>query len=287
MTAAANHMPDSTSQKSRSTTSRAERLVALREAGDLPTNGQDLIGWIADRFILSGALAPGEQMPSERLLAEALGVGRPLVREALRRLVERRLVDVRPGRGTFVRHLQTTDAAGPLTTLMRDRNATAADVLQARIMLETEAAITACRHLTIEATREIRAALQRFEDSETLEERVRSDLAFHRALVMASGNPVIGILYDSMATMTVQMMLRSLGDPIVSREGLPFHQEIFDALLSGNEEKTARAVRGHLLVAERCYGSDLDKSIAEIARRELGRLLGPGVSIADLMELAP
>jgi hypothetical protein len=88
-----------------------------------------------------------------------------------------------------------------------------------------------------------------------------------------------------MATMTVEMMLRSLGDPLVIREGLPFHQEIFDALLSGVEETTVAAIRGHLLVVERCYGADLHASIDELAQRELGRLLGPGVSIADLAEL--
>jgi GntR family transcriptional repressor for pyruvate dehydrogenase complex len=160
----------------------------LLDAADRPMDVRDLAGWIAERWILSGAVPPGQQLPSERVLAQSLGVGRPLVREAIKRLLERRLVDVQPGRGTFVRHLQTTDAADPLTALVRDRKATAADVLQARIMLETEAARVACRSLTIESTRRIRAALQRFEDADTLEERVRTDRSCKPAATPSSGS---------------------------------------------------------------------------------------------------
>src|SRR5215213_6954504 len=87
--------------------------------------------------ILAGNLAVGAKLPSERQLAERFGLSRPLVREALRGLVERRLVEVEPGRGAFVRGAHATDAAHELGLLVRRHPATPRQLVEARTMLES------------------------------------------------------------------------------------------------------------------------------------------------------
>src|SRR6478752_5931237 len=90
--------------------------------------------------IVSGRLAAGEKLPSERQLAVHYGVSRPIVREALRTLVERDLVVIRPGRGSYVRDARAFAAAGRLDALYRRSQATPRDLVEARMMLECTAA---------------------------------------------------------------------------------------------------------------------------------------------------
>src|SRR5919201_3506489 len=82
-------------------------------------------------------LPEGSRLPGERQLAERLRVSRPVVREAMRGLVERGLLEVVPGRGTFTRRVRTSDAARPLDSLLR-REATPRHLVEARLMLECE-----------------------------------------------------------------------------------------------------------------------------------------------------
>src|ERR671921_226020 len=80
--------------------------------------------------ITSGRLPVGARLPSERQLAERLKVSRPVVREVLRSLEERGLIEVSPGRGAFVRGLRGADVVGPLDTIYR-RKATPRDLVEA------------------------------------------------------------------------------------------------------------------------------------------------------------
>src|SRR3954464_1804847 len=84
--------------------------------------------------VLSGDLADGAKLPSERELALRLGVSRPLVREALRSLVERGLVVVSPGRGAFVRIASTADAARPLGSHYLRQKITPRHLLEVRMI---------------------------------------------------------------------------------------------------------------------------------------------------------
>lgn len=250
---------------------------------DIPMSSDQLAQFIADEWILSGRLAPGQRFPSERGLAEMLGVSRTTLRQAVRRLAERKLVEILPGKGTYVRQMWTSDAAEPFGTLMRHSQATTRDVLAARAMIESHAARAAAERRDADASAAIMAALTEFERATTLADRVRADLAFHRSVVRAAGNPVVDILFDSMSQFTVEMMIRSLGDPNVSREGIPFHQDIFQAIADGDGARAGEAACAHLLVAERSYGPDLDAPMHEIGRREIDRLLGSNISVDALI----
>jgi GntR family transcriptional regulator, transcriptional repressor for pyruvate dehydrogenase complex len=242
-----------------------------------------LAATLAEEWILSGRYHAGEKLPSERKIAEELGVSRPMVREALRGLLERRLIEISPGRGAFVRGASVSDVAQTFTTLVRRQQATTRDVLRARQMLECEAAELAAEHAS---KTDLATMLRELEDCESatgILERVRADLRFHAAVVNAVHNPVISGMYGGIASLTAGMMLRSLSDREVSREGLPYHRDIYGAIAERRPMDARAAAMNHLQVAHRSYGSDLDRAIDDVARRELSRMFGSTLSLDDLL----
>jgi GntR family transcriptional regulator, transcriptional repressor for pyruvate dehydrogenase complex len=234
----------------------------------------------------SGTLAAGDKLPSERDLATRWGVSRPVVREVLRSLEERGLIVVSPGRGAFVREPTATDVVRPLDSLFRRRQATPRDLVEARTMIEPRAAALAAERAEPADLAAMSRALQAFNDSAALLDRARWDVAFHAAVVRGSHNPVIETLFASIATLTLELMLRSLGDPSVSREGVPLHQEIFEAIRERDPDRARDAMSGHLLVAVRLYGNDLDRGLDLIARRALERSLDADISLEDIVDAA-
>src|SRR6478735_8794364 len=92
---------------------------------------RDELAHILEEEIVSGERAIGTKLPSERQLSEQYGVSRPIVREALRSLVERSLVDIHPGRGAFVRAIHSTGAASHMSVVLRRRQVTARDLVEA------------------------------------------------------------------------------------------------------------------------------------------------------------
>src|SRR5690625_4199915 len=86
-------------------------LMAASTGGSPPLTPQALTE-LLESAIVAQEWQPGEKLPSERRLAERYGVSRPVVREALRRLTERSLIAVPPGRGSYVRRLRATEEIG-------------------------------------------------------------------------------------------------------------------------------------------------------------------------------
>jgi GntR family transcriptional regulator, transcriptional repressor for pyruvate dehydrogenase complex len=233
--------------------------------------------------LAGGGVQPGTKLPSERQLAIRFGVSRPVVREALRSLVERGLIEISPGRGAFVRAMRVSDAARPLAALYRRQNATPRDLVEARLMLEREAAGLAAERAAAGELEAMERVLQRFDRTGDLIERARCDIAFHSLIARMSQNPVIETMFSSIASLTFELMLRSLSDPAVSREGLPYHREIADAIRDRDPDRAREAIVGHLLIARRLYGQDLDRGLDLVARRELERVFGRSVSLEAIV----
>jgi GntR family transcriptional repressor for pyruvate dehydrogenase complex len=244
---------------------------------------RDALATHLETQIVEGDLPAGTKLPSERQLAEQFAVSRPIVREALRSLVERSLVEIHPARGTFVRQARATDAAGHLDALYRRSQSTPRDLVEARTMLECTAVELAAQRATAEEIAAIERSLIEFDRSTTIVEQARYDMAFHLAIARAAGNPVIETMFGSITALTVELMLRSLSDPDVARASIPYHRAIFDGIREGDPARARTAMAHHLAVASSHYGDDYDRSNESVARRELERLLAPGVTLDDLM----
>ena len=235
--------------------------------------------------ITSGKLAVGTRLPSERQLAERLKVSRPVVREVLRSLEERGLIEVSPGRGAFVRGLRGADVVGPLDTIYR-RQATPRDLVEARLAVETKAAELAAEHATESDLVAMSSALDRFDAADGLIEMARHDVTFHAGIARASANPVIATIFASIATLTFELMLRSLGDEHVARTAVPLHREILAAIEAGDAERARGSMAAHLSVAKAFYGEELDASLESVAQQTLERTYNRRVSMDAVIATA-
>jgi GntR family transcriptional regulator, transcriptional repressor for pyruvate dehydrogenase complex len=233
---------------------------------------RDIVGAELEAEILSGSHAPGDRLPAERRLAEQHGVSRPMVREALRALAERGLVEVVPGRGTFVRPPSARASVRSLETHFRRGRATAREITEVRLMVECQAAALAAERGSLDDVRELEKRLTALEAAETPEETVKSDLAFHLAVTAAAHNRIMEAMLGSVASLAAELMVRSLGDPEVYRRSAPFHRRVYEAIAARDPEAARTAMHEHLQVASTTYGRDYDDDLDAMARRALRRL---------------
>lgn len=250
--------------------------------GDPSRNAGDTIANALAERVLSGELSADDRLPSERRLAVEFGASRPIVREALRSLIERGLIEVEPGRGAFVRGDTGPRRFQPLDLEYRRRGTTARQLSETRLMLETEAAALATEHSDAHDLEILESALQRLESSATPLDRVRNDLGFHAALVAAAHNPVIETMFASIQAMTVELMVRSAADAEIVRQSEPYHRVAYEAIRDRDPIAARAAIQAHLSIAASTYGEDYDRSLDTTAARAL-RLIGSGAGLEEFL----
>jgi DNA-binding FadR family transcriptional regulator len=195
--------------------------------------------------IRAGEWPLGAKLPGETTLAPQLGVGRSTVREAIRQLAGKGVLASRQGAGVFVTALEA-----PEDWAQTVRRAEIRSVLEARIAIEVEATGLATARRTATDLRALKRALEnRRVQRDTIETLVDADLAFHRAVVVASHNPLLLELFDSFTPRSRQAMVEMLhavgghGDDADHE----LHQQVLDAIVAREEERAVTLTRSHLL----------------------------------------
>lgn len=197
-----------------------------------------------ERLILKSRLGPGDRLPSERELASQFGVSRTVVREAVRALAAKQLVDVGVGRGTVVRAPSTESAAESMKLLlmMQAGDAGVDKVSEVRHIIENEIALLAATRRTdedLESLKTIVDEMRRHVDEP--EVYIKSDVEFHAALARATQNELFVIVLDSLVDIMIEVRLLTLRVPGITRLALGYHERILDAVRDGDPE-AARAV---------------------------------------------
>lgn len=226
---------------------------------DVPLRRDRLHQQVADRIqdlIVNESLRPGDRLPSERDLAERLGVSRTVIREAIRVLGAQGLVDVRPGSGSYVQEPSADDAAASIERLLRLRQAPGRyEALgEVRRTLEIEIAGLAARRATEMDVASLEGALAEMAaHAGDAEQFTRQDLAFHAALVGATHNELYGVLLIPITDLLLDFRLAAYRYDARSaiEDGLAFHREILDHVRARDSEGARRAMRQHLGQAER------------------------------------
>jgi DNA-binding FadR family transcriptional regulator len=244
----------------------------------------DLASLLASR-IASGELPPGTALPSERSLAEEYRLSRSMVREALRVLAERRLIEVVPGRGSFVRATTVDDAVERMIEVFDHRGVTLRSLIEARAMIETTAPSLAAERASDHEILGITAAFESCRSSREVIEQVQWDLAFHQAIVRAAGNTLVLTMFRALQPYIVELLIRSLTDADVTREGLAFHTRILRAIRDGDSASAEREMRDHLLLGLTMFGTDVDRSLNLVAREAMQRMTSHPVTFDDLLRL--
>ena len=200
-----------------------------------------------ERLILEGALKPGDKLPPERELAERFDVSRSAVREALRSLELKGLVEPRPGEGTLVRTPSLDSLLNPLASLLGQKLELVGELLEVRTMVEPHLAGRAARNATAEDIAQLDNILKRHEEKVARQElAIEEDSEFHYTIARASKNSVILKVVDMMMDILRGSRERSLqvdGRPAKSLAG---HRRIFNAIKRRDPEAAEKAMRQHL-----------------------------------------
>ncbi|WP_051132925.1 FadR/GntR family transcriptional regulator [Nocardia paucivorans] len=194
--------------------------------------------------IRAGEWPLGHRLPGETTLAAQLGVGRSTLREAIRELAGRGVLDSRQGAGVFVTALDVPD---DWDTLLR--RAGIVSVIEARIAIESEAAALAAVRRTPADLRTIRRTLAgRAVAGLSTAELVDADMAFHRAVVAAAHNDVLTQIFDTFLPRLRPAMIDMLKIRPMTSESADHaaHRDLADAIARRDPAAAAEAGRGHL-----------------------------------------
>jgi GntR family transcriptional regulator, transcriptional repressor for pyruvate dehydrogenase complex len=205
-------------------------------------------------LIRSGALPPGARLPPEAKLAAQLGLSRNSMREAVRALQLVRVLDARPGDGTYVTSLAPElllEGLGSAIDLLQDD--TLLDVMQVRVMLEPTATAAAARRFTEADLTTLADFLARMlESGPNPGAMLEHDLGFHRTIVAANGNESLTAVLDGLAGRTARARVwRALIEADAVAPIQAEHQAIYDALAAGDPEVAAAAALMHVTSSAR------------------------------------
>ncbi len=198
--------------------------------------------------IVKGVLKPGDQLPPERELAQQFGVSRTAVREAVKALREKGLVEAYPGRGTFITDGTSYAIRQSLDRMIKIGQTEGSGYLvEVREILEPEIAALAATRADDENLAAMREAVAVMDaarqDSDAF---IEADLDFHLALAEAAANPLILTLIDSIVG-----LLREQRTRIFLVEGGPdrgqyHHKRVLEAVEHRDPIGAREAMKAHL-----------------------------------------
>ncbi|MGV0625297.1 FadR/GntR family transcriptional regulator [Mycolicibacter minnesotensis] len=211
----------------------------------ITTRRTGLVDQVIDQLraaVTGGDWPVDSRIPPEPELADALGVGRNTVREAVRALAHSGILEVRQGDGTYVR--ATSEVSGALRRLCGSE---LRDVLQVRRCLEVEGARLAAAARTEEDLAALAALLDLRDDHQRQgrhEDFVRADTELHLAVVRSSHNPVLIELYCGLTEVVMASVATTTAKPVQSDHIR--HRGLVEAIAAGDVEAAGREAGGFL-----------------------------------------
>jgi len=208
---------------------------------------EQIVSQIEQR-IEAGDLKVGDQLPSEHELAEQFAVSRTAVREAVKALRQKGLVEIRPGRGTFITNGTSDTIRNSLGMLMKfGAMKGSGNLVEVREILEPEIAALAATRITDEYIATMQDAVKIMDTAlDNVEVFIEADLDFHLALADGTQNPFIPILMDSIIDLLREQRKRiSLAKGGLER-GQFHHKRILEAVTRRDPQAARQAMHDHL-----------------------------------------
>ncbi len=199
------------------------------------------------RSIVSGELLPGELLPREESLAEQLEVSRTALREALKVLSAKGLVESRPKVGTRVRDPRFWQQLDADVLAWRCASMPTDDFVQKlvemREIIEPAAAAAAARRCSADQLESLGAAYAAMEAAATLDEWAQADLAFHEAILNATNNELMVSLFSVIETSLGTFFVLSARNAGNFKYSLPNHKKVLDAIRRRQPEVARRTMQ--------------------------------------------
>jgi GntR family transcriptional repressor for pyruvate dehydrogenase complex len=204
---------------------------------------------VAERMletILSNRLNVGDRLPSERELGEQFGVSRTVVREAVRALVAKGVIEVRSGSGLRVAAVDAESVRESMSLFLRGGDIDFEKVHEVRSLLEVHLAGIAAERATPEDLARLADAHARMVgEAADVESAARDDLEFHRTIALATHNELFLVLMDSIGSALIDIRRLNLGSGSTPMT-LSQHQAILDAVAAGDPASARVAMAAHL-----------------------------------------
>jgi len=238
-------------------TARTARSSPSPAAGP-PLGTVSLADQLADRLaaqVNGGLLAPGDRLPTEAQLAAAHGVSRSVVREAVHRLKSRGLLLSRQGSGVYVAAPALHKPLEFDPTVLESVHAVV-HVVEVRRVLEGESAALAAERATRAQVAGMRRALAAIDAASAAgQDGVAEDLAFHRIIGLATGNPQFGRLLGFLEQYLREAMRITRGNEARRLDFMEAvrveHRAIVEAIAAGDSRAARRAATLHLVQGQR------------------------------------
>ena len=209
--------------------------------------------------LVSGEYKPGQRLPPERALADSLGVGRSLIREALKALTLLGLIEVRPGDGTYLRRRPSNllPASFEWGLLLGENQLE--DVMEARQELEVVLAGLAALRRTDADIADLRVLLEAMRDATEAADFVAADVAFHLRIARTAKNSVLQSMHNGTQSLLHAWISRVIAAADETKPSYLEHEPVFLAISDGDEAAARNAIRRHLQLA----GARLNDTLAE------------------------
>jgi GntR family transcriptional repressor for pyruvate dehydrogenase complex len=204
--------------------------------------------------ISAGEFKNGDMLASQDELSKTMGVSRASLREAFNRLQLMGLIEIKQGRGTFVRELIPTDFMSSLDSFLILKKDSAIQLLEARIEIESSVAKIAAEKGNKEKILKIEKALIGMGDAIKADDIVKfieRDLKFHVAMAESCDNEIMIKIVEIIRRLMKQLMERVFYDAAVDHHELMqttyrFHEKVYSAILHHNPEGAKQSMQDHL-----------------------------------------
>ena len=201
-----------------------------------------------ENLILNNELSVGDALPPERELAAQLGVSRNILREAISTMVQKGLLEVRQGSGTFVASPSVELLRDSLSFFVRFNDSGLFDLLEARFALEVQIVELAARRSTPQDVAMIVDCYDELTRSVDDPDRyIEADIRFHAALARAAKNEILLLLLDSIrGALRENVRILVTHHPHAVEEAMFYHQRITQAIQQGSAADARENMRLHL-----------------------------------------
>lgn len=199
-------------------------------------------------FIESERLPAGSRLPSERELGEQFGVSRTVIREALRSVAAKGLIDSRGGSGLHVATVGGSQVTESMRGLLRGhRGIDYRHINEVRTVLETATTRAAAERATDEEIRELRTLHEQMvRVVDDVGAASAADVEFHRAIARSTQNELFVVLLDSIGDVLLEIRRATLGIPGRPEVGVRYHGHILARIQAHDPDGAELAMREHL-----------------------------------------
>jgi GntR family transcriptional regulator, transcriptional repressor for pyruvate dehydrogenase complex len=215
-------------------------------------------------LIENGRLKPGDRLPAERELAQVVGVSRPTLRAGLRSLAALGVIESRHGAGTFITAGPPRLSTGPLSLMAALHGFTRDEMFEARLVLEVGAAGLAAEKASGEnlatMAEEVAGMFASLDDPQPF---LLHDVRFHRAVAVASGNPVLAALVEMVSALVYERRRLTVERARDLKQSAEMHRRIYNAIRARAPERARAEMTDHLAQARRAQASEDDGRTTE------------------------